>query len=44
MSFFGFETALPRDRGHQSTAPGFSGSNDAFGGLESGRGNDEEEM
>ncbi|KAF2459118.1 topoisomerase II-associated protein PAT1 [Lineolata rhizophorae] len=32
MSFFGFDTTLPRDRGHQKSAPGFSHS-DAFAGL-----------
>lgn len=36
MSFFGFNTALPRDRGHGNTAPGFAQPHDAFAGL-SGR-------
>jgi hypothetical protein len=35
MSFFGFDTSLPRDRGHSSNAPGF-GQHDAFAGLSSG--------
>ncbi|KAF2838661.1 hypothetical protein M501DRAFT_1004447 [Patellaria atrata CBS 101060] len=33
MSFFGFDTSLPRDRGHQSTAPGFGQTHDPFAGL-----------
>jgi DNA topoisomerase 2-associated protein PAT1 len=33
MSFFGFDTNLPRDRGHQTSNLGFSNSNDAFAGL-----------
>ncbi|KAF2103513.1 hypothetical protein NA57DRAFT_53032 [Rhizodiscina lignyota] len=37
MSFFGFDATLPRDRGHQNNAPGFSQPHDAFAGL-SGRG------
>ena len=37
MSFFGFDTSLPRDRGHQSNAPGFAAPQDAFASL-SGRG------
>jgi DNA topoisomerase 2-associated protein PAT1 len=35
--FFGFDTSLPRDRGHQAAAPGFAQPHDAFAGL-SGRG------
>ena len=31
MSFFGFDTTLPRDR---SNAPGFSAPQDAFAALE----------
>lgn len=33
MSFFGFDTSLPRDRGHPATAPGFSQATDHFAGL-----------
>ncbi|KAK0119816.1 hypothetical protein ONS95_011248 [Cadophora gregata] len=33
MSFFGFDTALPRDRGHNPSAPGFSQAADPFAGL-----------
>ncbi|CBX93824.1 hypothetical protein IAQ61_003706 [Plenodomus lingam] len=32
MSFFGFDTNLPRDRGHSANAPGFS-QHDAFAAL-----------
>jgi DNA topoisomerase 2-associated protein PAT1 len=33
MSFFGFDTTLPRDRGHNPSAPGFSQATDPFAGL-----------
>ncbi len=33
MSFFGFDTTLPRDRGHPVTAPGFGQAPDPFAGL-----------
>jgi DNA topoisomerase 2-associated protein PAT1 len=33
MSFFGFDTNLPRDRGHQQSAPGFTAPQDAFASL-----------
>ncbi|PWW77756.1 hypothetical protein C7212DRAFT_350926 [Tuber magnatum] len=33
MSFFGFDTSLPRDRGHPAAAPGFSQATDHFAGL-----------
>ncbi len=33
MSFFGFDTTLPRDRGHNTAAPGFSQAADPFAGL-----------
>jgi len=33
MSFFGFDTSLPRDRGHPAMAPGFSQATDHFAGL-----------
>jgi DNA topoisomerase 2-associated protein PAT1 len=35
MSFFGFDTTLPRDRGHQKAAPGFAAPQDAFASLSS---------
>ncbi|KAI0586092.1 Topoisomerase II-associated protein PAT1 [Pyrenophora tritici-repentis] len=35
MSFFGFDTSLPRDHGHASNAPGF-GQHDAFAALGGG--------
>lgn len=35
MSFFGFDTSLPRDKGHSTNAPGF-GHHDAFAGLGGG--------
>ncbi|CZR63249.1 related to topoisomerase II-associated protein [Phialocephala subalpina] len=42
MSFFGFDTSLPRDRGHNTAAPGFSQVADPFAGL-SGRDNDNDD-
>lgn len=42
MSFFGFDTTLPRDRGHPSSAPGFGQAQDPFAGL-SGGGEDGED-
>jgi DNA topoisomerase 2-associated protein PAT1 len=33
MSFFGFDTTLPRDRGHNPSAPGFAQAADPFAGL-----------
>lgn len=33
MSFFGFDSTLPRDRGHNTAAPGFSQVADPFAGL-----------
>lgn len=42
MSFFGFDTTLPRDRGHSTKAPGF-GQNDAFAGLGKGASNDDDD-
>jgi DNA topoisomerase 2-associated protein PAT1 len=41
MSFFGFDSNLPRDRGHASNAPGF-GQHDAFAGLASGGAGDDD--
>ena len=40
MSFFGFDTNLPRDRGHQTNAPGF-GQHDAFAGFSGGAADDD---
>ena len=37
MSFFGFDPALPRDRGHPTNAPGFGQAPDPFAGLSRGR-------
>ncbi|KAI9842590.1 MAG: hypothetical protein M1837_007028 [Sclerophora amabilis] len=36
MSFFGFETALPRDRGHPTNAPGFGQAPDPFAAISRG--------
>jgi DNA topoisomerase 2-associated protein PAT1 len=33
MSFFGLDTSLPKDRGHNLAAPGFSQAPDPFAGL-----------
>ncbi|MCJ1404183.1 hypothetical protein MMC11_007408 [Xylographa trunciseda] len=33
MSFFGFDSSLPKDRGHPSAAPGFGQAPDPFAGL-----------
>ncbi|KAI9679456.1 MAG: hypothetical protein M1817_005478 [Caeruleum heppii] len=33
MSFFGFDTTLPRDRGHPASAPGFSQPPDPFADI-----------
>ncbi|KAJ4301674.1 DNA topoisomerase 2-associated protein pat1 [Kalmusia sp. IMI 367209] len=40
MSFFGFDTTLPRDKGHSTNAPGF-GHHDAFAGLGGGAADDD---
>ncbi|KAL8771597.1 MAG: hypothetical protein Q9209_003040 [Squamulea sp. 1 TL-2023] len=37
MSFFGFETTLPRDRGHPSNAPGFTAVSDPFASFSKNR-------
>ncbi|TVY75774.1 DNA topoisomerase 2-associated protein pat1 [Lachnellula suecica] len=36
MSFFGFDSTLPRDRGHNTQAPGFSQAADPFAGPRPG--------
>jgi DNA topoisomerase 2-associated protein PAT1 len=33
MSFFGFDPTIPRDRGHNPSAPGFTQAADPFAGL-----------
>lgn len=43
MSFFGFDTTLPRDRGHPSAAPGFSQAQDPFANLSGGPGDDDDD-
>jgi DNA topoisomerase 2-associated protein PAT1 len=40
MAFFGFDTNLPRDHGHQANAPGF-GQHDAFAGFSGGAADDD---
>ena len=40
MSFFGFDPALPRDKGHSTNAPGF-GHHDAFASLGGGAADDD---
>jgi DNA topoisomerase 2-associated protein PAT1 len=40
MSFFGFDSALPRDRGHNARAPGFGQAPDPFAGLSRPDGDD----
>ena len=40
MSFFGFDASLPRDRGHQTNAPGF-GQHDAFASFSGGAADDD---
>jgi hypothetical protein len=42
MSFFGFDASLPRDRGHQTSAPGF-GQHDAFAALSGGAAADDDD-
>jgi hypothetical protein len=44
MSFFGFDTTLPRDKGHQKSAPGFGATQDAFDGLSSAQAANNDEM
>ena len=43
MSFFGFDSTLPRDRGHPSNAPGFGQAPDPFAGLSRNKAVAEEE-
>jgi DNA topoisomerase 2-associated protein PAT1 len=42
MSFFGFDTTLPRDRSHQKSAPGFAAPQDAFASLPAHTAGDDE--
>lgn len=44
MSFFGFDTSLPRDRGHNPRAPGFGQAPDPFAGLSDRQGTDEQDI
>ncbi|KZF19385.1 hypothetical protein L228DRAFT_241624 [Xylona heveae TC161] len=46
MSFFGFDTTLPRDRGHPREAPGFGEAPDPFAGFShrGGAGGDDEAL
>lgn len=37
MSFFGFDTTLPRDRGHPTTNLGFGAAPDPFASISSNR-------
>ena len=37
MSFFGFDTTLPRDRGHPTKGLGFAAAPDPFAGISSNR-------
>ena len=43
MSFFGFDSTLPRDRGHPIAAPGFGQAPDPFAGLSQDRARYDEE-
>ncbi|MCJ1312595.1 hypothetical protein MMC25_006269 [Agyrium rufum] len=43
MSFFGFDTTIPRDRGHPSQAPGFGQAQDPFAGLSRDRALEDED-
>ncbi|KAF2265711.1 topoisomerase II-associated protein PAT1 [Lojkania enalia] len=42
MSFFGFDTTLPKDQGHSANAPGFGQVRDAFAGLGGGAQDDDD--
>lgn len=37
MSFFGFDTAQPKDRGHPTTGVGFRAAPDPFAAISSNR-------
>ena len=43
MSFFGFDSALPRDRDQGAKAPGFGQAPEPFGGLSSYAGADDDD-
>ena len=43
MSFFGFDTNLPKDRGHPTAAPGFGQAPDPFGDLQKPQYQDDDE-
>ena len=44
MSFFGFDTSLPQDRGHNAKAPGFGQAPDPFANLSNRKDAGEEDM
>ena len=43
MSFFGFDTTLPKDRGHPLAAPGFGQVQDPFAHLSQGANNEHDD-
>ncbi|KAI9773983.1 MAG: hypothetical protein M1839_001934 [Geoglossum umbratile] len=43
MSFFGFDTTLPRDHGHPANAPGFGQAPDPFAGISRGIEDDDDD-
>lgn len=43
MSFFGFETTLPRDGGHPVNAPGFTAVSDPFASISNNRPEEDDE-
>lgn len=43
MSFFGFESTLPPDRGHPANAPGFTAVSDPFASLSKNRPEEDDE-
>lgn len=43
MSFFGFDPAMPRDRGHPTNAPGFGQAPDPFSHVSNRALEDDEE-
>ena len=43
MSFFGFDTTLPRDRAHPTNAPGFTAVSNPFAAFENPPPDDDED-
>lgn len=43
MSFFGFDTKLPRDRGHPVVAPGFTAVSNPFASFAQNRVSEDDE-